>query len=368
MSNNIHNSKTKSLVNANNLVDVETTHSLQKVSNEIQQVVDVVDYYKRKIETLQPPVVNGEPWYKFSFGKASVKEVNKAMESFSSFVLETFGLVAKCQNLQNENDMNMCRLIGLLAMAEANSYTKILDLSSEVKDLSTEDEESARQLRELEQSFLQSIEDSETDNAIKEQQMSRLIDYVTLFAESKTKKIRNISLSISKLENQFSLLESNQSTWQNNSKKEFENLKTDIQNKIIRTKKDYESLLQDFSTQEKQRINTEFNQLRLNIQTNLEKQKNIISEAIEAQNNAVRLLQSALEEENEKTKAALSNISIQLSKIEESVNVFESRLKLLEQFKTDVEEKRTFLDSYTYKVMVGVCSLSALVAAILSYL
>ena len=122
--------KAKSLVQTERLVNVETMHSLKKVSEEIQQAMDVVDTYKRKVETLCPPVVNGEPWYKFSFGKASVTEVNKVMESFSEFVQETFKLVATSQNFQNENDMNICRLIGLLAIAEGNSYEKLNDIGS----------------------------------------------------------------------------------------------------------------------------------------------------------------------------------------------------------------------------------------------
>ena len=91
---NKDHSKSMHLLLSNQFLDVETMHSLTKVAEEIQQTIDVVDTYKRKVEELQPPIVNGRPWYNFDFGKASVKEVNKVMENFSTFVQETFKLVA----------------------------------------------------------------------------------------------------------------------------------------------------------------------------------------------------------------------------------------------------------------------------------
>lgn len=212
-------SKIQPLVHKDQFENVEKIHSLQKVSEEIQQTIDVVDSYKRQLESLQPPVVNGEPWYKFSFGKASVTEVNKVMKSFSDFVQKTFKLVALVQNFQNENDINICRLVGLLAIVEANSYEKLQDLASEMKDLSTEDEESAKQLKELEKSFLQSLDDSAIDSSKKEEQMSRLIDYVTLFAQSKTQKIRSISLSLSEIKKKLDEYCSTQDQWIENANK-----------------------------------------------------------------------------------------------------------------------------------------------------
>ena len=71
MTDNMDFSKIQPLDHKDQFENVEKIHSLQKVSEEIQQTIDVVDSYKRQLESLQPPVVNGEPWYKFSFGKAS---------------------------------------------------------------------------------------------------------------------------------------------------------------------------------------------------------------------------------------------------------------------------------------------------------
>ena len=213
MTDNIDFSKARSLVHSDQLANIESTHSLQKVSEEILQAIDAVDAYKKKVETLEPPIVNGEPWYKLPFGKASVNEVNKTLESFSSFVQETFKTIAATQNIQNKNNMNICRLVGLLAMAEANSYEKLNGLAADIKDLSTEDEESARQLKELEKSFLQSLDDSAIDSTKKEEQMSKMIDYVTLFAESKTKKIRAISLNLSDIKEKLDKYCATQDSW-----------------------------------------------------------------------------------------------------------------------------------------------------------
>lgn len=185
MTNNIDFSKARSLVYADQLANIETMHSLQKVSEEIKKAMAVVEGYKKKVEDLQPPIVNGQPWYKLPFGKASVSEVNKTLESFSSFVQETFKTIADTQNCQNENDMNICRLIGLLAMAEANAFEKLNEVALDIKELSTEDEESAKQLKELEKSFLQSLDDTSIDS---EKRMNRFLVLLSMLLVSQ--KIR----------------------------------------------------------------------------------------------------------------------------------------------------------------------------------
>lgn len=246
-------SKIQPLVHKDQFENVEKIHSLQKVSEEIQQTIDVVDSYKRQLESLQPPVVNGEPWYKFSFGKASVTEVNKVMKSFSDFVQKTFKLVALVQNFQNENDINICRLVGLLAIVEANSYEKLQDLASEMKDLSTEDEESARQLKELEKSFLQSLDDSAIDSSKKEEQMSRLIDYVTMFAQSKTKKIRSISLSLSEIKKKLDEYCSTQDQWIENANKKINLWEEEVNNNFAESQ---EKFISQSKEQTSQALNT----------------------------------------------------------------------------------------------------------------
>lgn len=246
-------SKIQHLVHKDQFENVEKIHSLQKVSEEIQQTIDVVDSYKRQLESLQPPVVNGEPWYKFSFGKASVTEVNKVMKSFSDFVLKTFKLVALVQNFQNENDINICRLVGLLAIVEANSYEKLQDLASEMKDLSTEDEESARQLKELEKSFLQSLDDSAIDSTKRDEQMSRLIDYVTLFAQSKTKKIRSISLSLSEIKTKLDKYCTTQDNWIENANKIIISWQKEVSNNLAESQ---EKFISQSKEQTSQALNT----------------------------------------------------------------------------------------------------------------
>lgn len=239
MTDNMDFSKIKPIVHTDQYVNVDNIHSLQKVSEEIQQAIDVVNHYKKKLNSLQPPVVNGEPWYKFSFGKASVTEVNKVMKSFSDFVQDTFKLVATAQNFQNENDMNICRLVGLLAIVEANSYEKLQDLASEMKELSTEDEESARQLKELEKSFLQSLDDSAIDSTKKEEQMSRLIEYVTLFAQNKTKKIRSISLSLSEIKKKLDEYCTTQDQWIENANKKINLWEEEVNNNFAESQEKF---------------------------------------------------------------------------------------------------------------------------------
>lgn len=188
------------------LADKKKTKSLEKVCEEIQQAIDVVERSKDNIKNAQTPQINGQPWYKFSFGKASVEEVNTALKLFSDFVIKNLNLIATVQGFQNENDQSICRLIGLLAIAEANTYSKI-------NDLSTEDEASAKQLKKLQEEFERSIEDTEKDCTKKGEQMNILIDYITCFTESKTKKLRSIELKLSEMKQNLETLCSEQGKW-----------------------------------------------------------------------------------------------------------------------------------------------------------
>lgn len=187
------------LVETAQSVDFRNVHSLKKVTEEINKTIGAVNEYEKSIKKMTPPLVNGEPWYKLAFGKASVTEVNKALESFSKFVQDTFKLVASSQQLQNENAINICQLIGMLAIAEKKSFDDLNKLAADLNALSTEDEHAAQQLKKFELDFLQSIEDASKDNITKEEQMSRLIDYITAFTESKTKKLHNITLTLSRI-------------------------------------------------------------------------------------------------------------------------------------------------------------------------
>lgn len=315
MTDNIDISKAKSLVHADQPEKIDNVHSLQKVSEEIQQTIDVVDSFRRKVNSLQPPIVNGKPWYKFSFGKASVTEVNNAMESFSKFVQESFKLVATTQNLQNENDMNICRLVGLLAIVEANSYEKLQDLASEMKDLSTEDEESARQLKELEKSFLQSLDDSAIDSTKREEQMSRLIDYVTLFAQSKTKKIRSISLSLSEIKTKLDKYCTTQDNWIENAnkiiiswQKEVSNNLTESQKKFISQSKDQTS--QALNTLAKKRED-DTKAIQNELKAFLDKTKGLVKENLakteERTNDLVKSQDEFVSQSKKQTSLALSN-------------------------------------------------------------
>jgi len=287
MTDNIDSSKARSLVHTGQVETIENMHSLQKVSEEIQQTMDVVDYFRNKVNSLQPPIVNGEPWYKFSFGKASVKEVNNVMESFSTFVQESFKIVAMTQKLQNENDMNICRLVGLLAIVEANSYEKLENLASEMKDLSTEDEDSARQLKELEESFLQSLDDSAIDSKKKEEQMSRIIDYVTLFAQSKTKKIRSISLSLSEIRIKLDKYCTDQDNWIDNANKIIASWQKEVNNNLVETKRQLQDTLERITNERLCQLDDRFAKMKINLEELIAKQNEKIDIELEKQNTKI---------------------------------------------------------------------------------
>ncbi len=314
MTDNINISKVRSLVHSDQLEKVDNIHSLKKVSEEIQQAMDSVNYYRNQVNSLQPPFVNGEPWYKFSFGKASVKEVNNVLESFSKFVQETFKLVATIQEFQNENDMNICRLVGLLAIAEANSYEKLQGLTSEIKDLSTEDEESAKQLKELEKSFLQSLDDSAIDSTKKEEQMSRLIEYVTLFAQSKTKKIRSISLSLSEIKTKLDKYCTTQNNWIDNANKIIISWQKEVSNNLAESQEQFISQSKEQTSQalealaKKREDDTKAMQKELkDLHDKIEKQVNeSLAKTEEKTNSLIKSQEEFVSQSKEQTSLALS--------------------------------------------------------------
>lgn len=305
----MNNNISQALKTPNNFLDVNTAHSLEQVSGEIQQAMDVVDNYKKKIENVCPPVINGQPWYKFSFGKASVNEVNKVMESFSNFVHETFKLVAFIQDLQNENDMNICRLIGLLALAESNSYDQLHDISAKIKDLATEDEESVRQLKELEDSFLKSLNDSAIDTQKKNEQMSTLIKYITLSADSKTKKIRALSLKLSELETQLDKYTNVQDKWISDTKAILGSWQLTISEDINKLFNQLKDTTLEAIAKELHSFNNRFDELNTNhleivdkqatkLSQEMKKQKDKVDEVITILNDKIECYQKVIEEQN----------------------------------------------------------------------
>ena len=296
MTNNIDFSKARSLVYADQLANVETMHSLQKVSEEIKKAMAVVEGYKKKVEDLQPPIVNGQPWYKLPFGKASVSEFNKTLESFSSFVQETFKTIADTQNCQNENDMNICRLIGLLAMAEANAFEKLNEVALDIKELSTEDEESAKQLKELEKSFLQSLDDTSIDSEKKKEQISRLIKYVTCFAENKTKKIRNISLKLSEIYKRLDKYCTTQDSWIEEAKGEIDYWQQELNKSLSETKDNLFTTLQTTIKEKNTELDERFGKMRICFEESITKQDAKIDKEIKQQNEKIEISYKAVDD------------------------------------------------------------------------
>lgn len=287
------------------LMDIKKSKSLKKVCEEIQQAIDVVESCKRQIKAAEPPVINGKPWYKLSFGKASVEDVNAALKAFSDYAFNTFNLIATTQGFQNENDQSLCRLIGLLAMAEANTYSKI-------NELSTEDEASAKQLKRLQEEFEKSIEDAAKDCSKKGDQMNILIDYITCFAESKTKKIRAITVDLSDIKIKLDKYLTNQTKW-----------RSEIETDILSWK--------DFT-------NKYIDKIRIQIDEEL----NIL---------------------NEKTASAL-RLKEDIAQLQSNNETLLERVQNLEK----AINKKSFLDSMWYKASVGVAALVALGISIFSVL
>ena len=205
------------------------------------------------------------------------------MENFSTFVQDTFKLVATSQNFQNENDMNICRLLGLLAIAEAKSYSKLQDLSSEIKELSTEDEESAKQLELLQNAFLNSLNESAEESTKKEEQLSRLIDYVTLFAETKTRKLRSITLNLSEIKKKLDEYCSSHDKWAEDMQKAVSSWQDKVSKGLSKENKQLEDSIKDITATKLIQIDKNYEQLKTKIQKRYEEQETKLTHEVERQ-------------------------------------------------------------------------------------
>lgn len=307
----------------NQFINPETMDSLQDVTEKIQHTTNIVEDYKNKVESIQPPIVNGEPWYKLPFGKASVNEVNKAMQSFSDFVQETFKMVAFSQKLQNENDMNICRLIGLLALAEANTYSKI-------NDLTTEDENSVKQLKKLEEAFLQSIKDTTVDNSKKDEQMRCLIEYVTRFAENKTKKIRTISLSLSDVKNKLDKYCELQDKWIDDCRNNIEIWQHNINSHINEVNNQLENYLHEVCNNEIATINEKFLKLNLDLEQSIKEQQVKIIEVIKKQNEKIEINEDNINEQINNYRIVIENQNNLIVSQSESIKNQDKKIEVLQ--------------------------------------
>lgn len=324
------------------LVNEENVRSLERVSEEIQQTIDTVNAYKRDIESLEPPTVNGEPWYKFSFGKASVTEVNKALGDFAEFVQKTFKLIAVVQNFQNENDMNICRLLGLLAMAEANAYSKITDTNAKINKLTTEDEDSAKRLKDLGDRFLKSLDDNAKDSGKKEKQMKNLINYVIAYSDEKTKSLRSITLTLSDVKEK-------QDGWIH-----------DCESRLFTWEKDLEKEIEKEKEELGITINKECGEGLKVVEDNFERLKRDFNQTVTEQQESLRQAIKSLNEEIEGCKNDIED------KLKEEVTIVSNQNRLIEEMRACITEQNNKIKSLQTKSIIAV--LAAIIAIVVSVL
>ena len=149
--------------------------------------------------------------------------------------------------------------------------------------MSTEDEESAKQLELLQNSFLNSLNESAEESTKKEEQLSRLIDYVTLFAETKTRKLRSITLNLSEIKKKLDEYCSSHDKWAEDMQKAVSSWQDKVSKGLSKENKQLEDSIKDITATKLIQIDKNYEQLKTKIQKRYEEQETKLTHEVERQ-------------------------------------------------------------------------------------
>ena len=87
----------------NNLVDKK---ELIKLSENIQQSIDVVDYHKKQLDSYVSPAIKTSRWN--VLGLVTDTKVNDALNNLTKFICKTFKLSSTIHNFHNDHIQKIC--------------------------------------------------------------------------------------------------------------------------------------------------------------------------------------------------------------------------------------------------------------------
>ena len=242
-------------------------------------------------------------------------------------------------NAQNSNTKNLCDIILLVSAAEAQLY-------SQLKELTTIDQEDVEKLQKLEKQFLKSLKEDEKDKKTIHKQFEKLIDYTQAVEIVKNKWIRNLEVKINDI---YHSIDHN-----------IENATNSLEAIIDEDRKEQERSISAI----KEEVNTNVNNL-LEIKEGVKHQQLELQKLIDGLPERISGLcderffkmQQSLSTAHESFQSNFSQtINTRLEKQDDKLALQDVEINKL--------KKKSFFDSNVYKIGIGIIAIAALVCSL----
>ena len=337
MNNYTNNSTGLTLTNYDNNRQVDIKNRIIDVNNDIENEIIRIDTYCRRLENYKDsPTVEGQWW---RAGGTSAEKINKALDNFHDFVYNSMGFIGDMIKSQNSNTKKICEIIILLTAAEAKLY-------SQLRELTTVDQEDIEKLQKLEKQFLQSLENNENDKETVREQFEKLIDYTQAVENVKNKWIRSLEVKINDVYHSIDL--------------NIENATNRLEAVINEDRKEQERSIGAI----KEEVNTHVNDLK-EIKEGVKQQQTELQKEIDGLPEEIRKLcdgrfykmQQTLSTAQESFQSNFSQtINNRLEKQDDKLALQDAEINKL--------KKKSFFDSNVYKVGIGIIAIAALVCSL----
>lgn len=173
--------------------DLEYKKELTKLSENIQQSIDTVNFYKEKIDKYVSPKIETSRYN--VFGIVTDTAVNKAINDLIQFICENFRFSSTIHSFHNEHVQKICELIGLISSAEVELYEK-------QKKLSENDVEAINKIKSLYEKY-KKIDGSDNSN---KQRITKLVEFTHALSEFRTENFNSLKQNVNSNSNQISEL------------------------------------------------------------------------------------------------------------------------------------------------------------------
>ena len=172
----------------NNLVDKK---ELIKLSENIQQSIDTVDYHKKQLDSYVSPEIKTSSWN--VLGLVTDTKVNEALNNITKFICKTFNLSSTIHNFHNEHIQKICELIGLISLAEVELYKKQSKLS----------ENDVKAINKI-KSLYEKYKKIDCSNDLNKQRITKLVELTHALSEFRTDNFNSLKQNVDENSEQLS--------------------------------------------------------------------------------------------------------------------------------------------------------------------
>ena len=302
--------------------------SANEIISDIDKGIEKADKLAADIKNFSAPKVDTS-WK--TLGLVTGGTLTTVMEDISKqWKTLTEGL-SQCDQIQNGNINQVCKLVCYLALAGKGLYEKV----DEMSDL---DKSDAENLKQLQAEFNKSLE---SGNVTKES-LNALIDLTARISSIENKRSHNLQFRIS--ESEKSILELKQKL--ELQKKEIDSSKVDISKANSNVSNIFTKL--SLIGSDIKSIQNEITILRQSLETTKEYLKKVNTEVLQKES---------------KINNTISQQANLLAELKRNIENIDNALKVANQ-DILVLKKKSFFDSIFYKVSIGIISLSALAVSL----